>query len=86
MAIYGTELALWAGVFVCGGFFNLAPWVQARISSRRQRRETERQIRSQEDGPGTIALHHIPSSTSVFRTPASALVERGSVRQIEVAQ
>ena len=80
MAIYGTELALWTGVFVCGGFFNLAPWVKARVSSRRQQRiESGRHAQAQRDEPNSVALHDMPSSTSVFRTPSSALVERSSV-------
>ncbi|OTA06036.1 hypothetical protein A9Z42_0067570 [Trichoderma parareesei] len=28
MVIYGTELALWIGVFACGGYFNLLPWIK----------------------------------------------------------
>lgn len=76
MAIYGTELALWTGVFICGGYFNLLPWVKARVSTRRQRIENERQTQSQQGEKGTIALHEMPSSTSVFMTPSSGLVER----------
>ncbi|KAF6218830.1 hypothetical protein HO133_005373 [Letharia lupina] len=76
MAIYGTELALWTGVFICGGYFNLLPWVKARVSTRRQRIENERQTQSQQGERGTIALHEMPSSTSVFMTPSSGLVER----------
>ena len=76
MAIYGTELALWIGVFICGGYFNLLPWIMARVSSQRQRMENERQTQSQQGERGTIALHGMPSSTSAFRTPSSGLVER----------
>ena len=76
MAIYGTELALWTGVFICGGYFNLLPWFKARVSTRRQRMENERQTQSQPRERAAIALHDMPSSTSVFRTPSSGLVER----------
>ena len=76
MAIYGTELALWTGVFICGGYFNLLPWIKARISTQRQRMESERQTHIQQGERGPIALHDMPSSTSVFRTPSSGLVER----------
>ena len=76
MAVYGTELALWTGVFICGGYFNLRPWVMARISTRRQRMENERQMQDQQGDRGNVALHEMPSSTSVFRTPSSGLVER----------
>ena len=76
MAIYGTELALWTGVFICGGYFNLLPWIKTRVSTRRQRMEIERQTQSQPGGRVSVALHEMPSSTSVFRTPSSGLVER----------
>lgn len=76
MAIYGTELALWTGVFICGGYFNLLPWIKARISTRRQCMENERQTQSHQGERGSVALHEMPSSTSVFRTPSSGLVER----------
>ncbi|KAK0510783.1 hypothetical protein JMJ35_007215 [Cladonia borealis] len=80
MAIYGTELALWTGVFICGGYFNLVPYIQTRLSNRRQRLETERQSGSLHDA-GSIALREMPSSTSVFRTPSSGLVERTTATQ-----
>lgn len=76
IAIYGTELALWTGVFICGGYFNLLPWIKATVSTRRQRMENERHTPSQQGERGTIALHGMPSSTSVFRTPSFGLVER----------
>ena len=78
MAIYGTELALWIGVFACGGYFNLVPWVSARISRRQQQLENNRS-QSLHEGPDAVALHEMPSSTSVFRTPSSTLVERSNV-------
>lgn len=31
MVIYGTELLLWIGVFVCGGYFNFTPWLKKKI-------------------------------------------------------
>ena len=80
MAIYGTELALWTGVFICGGYFNLVPYIQTRLSNRRQRLETERQTPSHHEA-GSIALREMPSSTSVFRTPSSGLVERTTATQ-----
>jgi hypothetical protein len=30
MVIYATELVLWLGVFACGAWFNLRPWLRAR--------------------------------------------------------
>jgi hypothetical protein len=68
MVIYGTELVLWLGVFVCGGYYNLLPWI-------RKRQSPDESRHAQDSGPhhtgstvGTIALHDLPSSTSVFRT------------------
>ena len=80
MAIYGTELALWTGVFICGGYFNLAPYIRTRLSNKRQRLETERQSQSHHEA-GPIALRDMPSSTSVFQTPSAGLVERTTVSQ-----
>ena len=84
MVIYGTELALWIGVFACGGWFNLLPFLKARISRRRrseegsQGRQGPQQPERVRQGAGIsgIAMHDMPSSTSVFRTPSSGLVER----------
>ncbi|KAK6448115.1 hypothetical protein FP744_10004365 [Trichoderma asperellum] len=75
MVIYGTELALWTGVFACGGYFNLVPWIKQNLkaspendvssnTSERPEDQTTQQIHD-------IALRNMPSSTSVFRTPSS---------------
>ena len=56
--IYGTELVLWIGVFACGGYYNLRPWLEGKMKASRSAPSTE------------IALHELPSSTSVFRTPS----------------
>jgi hypothetical protein len=66
VVIYGTELGLWTGIFICGGVFNLLPWVRAR-SKREEGREEE---------PEPVALDRMPSSTSVFRTASGQVVER----------
>ncbi|CAI6335078.1 unnamed protein product [Periconia digitata] len=85
--IYGTELMLWIGVFACGGYYNLLPWVTKKLN----RRKVGVQDTAANPGPtlssvgggGTpVALHSLPSSTSVFRTP-SAEVE--SLRQRNTA-
>jgi hypothetical protein len=76
MIIYGCELALWTGVVICGGYFNLVPWTKSRLNSRKQHIENERQLQVQANTTGSITLHQMPSSTSVFRTPSSLMVER----------
>ncbi|PYH95724.1 hypothetical protein BO71DRAFT_350863 [Aspergillus ellipticus CBS 707.79] len=65
MVIYGTELVLWLGIFVCGGVFNFLPWV----TTRAKRREAMQK---------PVSLPPMPSSsTSVFRTASgSEVVER----------
>ena len=75
MVIYGTELILWTGVFVCGGYFNLVPWLKMQVS--RRRRVHDEQIAQSLQNTG-IALHDLPSSTSVFRTASHS---DGAVRR-----
>lgn len=60
--IYGTELTLWMGIFICGGVFNLRPWIKERAEQR--------------DGnlQDPVSLHPMPSSTSVFRTASGSEV------------
>lgn len=74
MVIYGSELALWVGIFVCGAVFNLLPWL--RMHSKRldiPRGQVQEQGLEQEP----VSLHPMPSSTSVFRTASgSEVVER----------
>lgn len=75
--IYATELTLWLGVFACGGYFNLIPYVKKVLQihgrciepqdSGNQSNPTAR-TRSYVQG---ISMNDIPSSTSVFRTPSS---------------
>lgn len=78
MVIYGTELLLWIGIFICGAHYNLRPWMAARQD---QKREAPAEGESNPTAPpqniehsmtvtSGIALHDLPSSTSVFRTPS----------------
>lgn len=79
MVIYATELVLWIGIFICGAYYNLVPW----IKGRRDKSGTGQSALDISDPspmgleePGSaavasgIALHDLPSSTSVFRTPS----------------
>ncbi|OHF01959.1 hypothetical protein CORC01_02837 [Colletotrichum orchidophilum] len=72
IVIYTSEFVLWCGVFVCGGYFNLLPWARKRL---REREYAGRTSFVANETPGSasgaavdIALHDLPSSTSVFRT------------------
>lgn len=86
LVIYGTELALWIGVFACGGYYNFLPWLQRKL--KRSKTDIAAGRQGGQDGLSTvcpapgggpsgraatgepIALHNFPSSTSVFRTPS----------------
>ncbi|KAL5333696.1 PQ loop repeat-domain-containing protein [Aspergillus crustosus] len=69
MVIYGTELVLWIGVFICGLVFNFLPW----LKERSEKRATE--------GEEPVTLHQMPSSTSVFRTASGSDVVRRAPHQ-----
>jgi PQ loop repeat len=77
MVIYGTELVLWLGVFACGGYFNFLPWIRKK-RYRPSPRPSMRSNAGDNTGDGGqciqgIAMHDLPSSTSVFRTPSSEI-------------
>jgi hypothetical protein len=90
LVIYGTELVLWVGVFACGGYYNLIPWLHKKFERKRSGMSGSRvtrptslsrasdQRRSASDPVEPLALHDLPSSTSVFRTPSGQL---NSLRQ-----
>lgn len=63
LVIYGVELALWIGVFACGGYYNLRPWLRAKMRTT---------CGVEQNTVNGVALHDLPSSTSVFRTPSGA--------------
>jgi PQ loop repeat len=84
MVIYGSELALWLGVFACGGIFNLRPWLRMKVDRYDKGRWALRATDCGEDGTGiekarSTALDEVnmrrssASSSTVFRT-ASMLV------------
>ena len=70
MAIYGTELVLWIGVFACGGYYNFMPWLKR--ASRGAETELDGPAEGAEAGSPArgngVAMHETPSSTSVFHT------------------
>lgn len=76
MVIYGTELVLWMGIFICGAHYNLVPWAKDRHSKRSTTGSDAN------DGHATgVTLHDLPSSTSVFRTTSAEVevMRRGEV-------
>jgi hypothetical protein len=75
MAIYGTELILWMGIFLCGAYFNLLPWIRKRLRKREMStpnhgRESRGSLETERQTGDSVMLHSLPSSTSVFRTPS----------------
>lgn len=89
VVIYATEFVLWCGVFAAGGYYNFLPWFRKRwlgrgsmggMTSEDQSSPVSVSETPQGDG---IALHDMPSSTSVFRT---ASITSGNVRSRNVGQ
>ncbi|KAF2140536.1 uncharacterized protein K452DRAFT_273139 [Aplosporella prunicola CBS 121167] len=80
MVTYGVELALWLGVFGCGGYFNLLPWLKRKGYLRAARKDEDVRTsatasENERAGGGAnvddVMIQDLPSSTSVFRTPSS---------------
>jgi hypothetical protein len=83
IVIYATEFVLWCGVFTCGGYFNLLPWVQHKLSLRGKKRDEAPESNPENVDAGQsndLELVQVPSSTSVFRTPSSIVSSRISIR------
>jgi PQ loop repeat len=90
MVIYGSELALWIGVFACGGYYNLRPWLRKRVD---RRREFEQRNDGGEHGRRTEAaistgLEHAnvrrrvsTSSSTIFHTASSSIGGGGEVEE-----
>jgi hypothetical protein len=72
MVIYATELVLWIGIFLCGAYYNLLPWLKNshKISPREVHASADSNGRDGVVVSSGLALHDLPSSTSVFRTPS----------------
>lgn len=77
MVIYGTELVLWIGIFACGAYYNLIPWLKEKHLKRSgSMASDEPQAAERATGSAdttSIALHDLPSSTSVFRTTSAEI-------------
>ena len=80
MVIYATELVLWIGIFMCGAYYNLVPWLKGKRPAEGSEPtlpddlaavSAETEDRGHAVLASGIALHELPSSTSVFRTPSA---------------
>jgi hypothetical protein len=85
MVIYGSELVLWIGVFACGGYYNLRPWLKRRVERyRRGERKDECGEEGREvEAAQSTALEEVnvgrrssASSSTVFRTPSASINDR----------
>jgi hypothetical protein len=84
MVIYGTELMLWIGVFMCGAYYNLISWLRSqRVPADGEVAEGESSAAAPAEAGSRvvasgIALQDLHSSTSVFRTPSGSSRWRGA--------
>lgn len=83
IAIYGVEFVLWMGVFSCGAYYNLIPWITRKLGGGALSPPAEIELRLEHAPIPTadsqlrnrnvpVYLHQLASSTSVFRTPSGA--------------
>jgi hypothetical protein len=70
-----VELTLWLGIFACGGYYNLRPWLLEKKKTRRV---------GGENGEHDVSVQDMPSSTSAFST-SSASVDAIGLRDRHVA-
>ena len=66
IVIYATEFVLWCGVFACGGYYNLLPWVRERFGSGSKSVDCGGNT-GEREGDGVMMRENV-SSSSVFRT------------------
>jgi len=64
IVIYGVELTLWLGIFTCGGYYNLRPWLLEKRNTRHD---------SGSGGENEGSVHGIPSSASAFSTSSASV-------------
>ena len=66
--MYGVEFVLWCGVFACGFWFKLLPWMKRTLRQRKRERVAEATSSGTRDATSeVVSLHGMQSSTSVFR-------------------
>lgn len=74
MVIYATELVLWIGIFACGAYYNLVPWLKQTYGKSNESKENDGKTKDTAIANTTgIALNDLPSSTSVFRTTSAEI-------------
>ncbi len=72
MVVYGSELALWTGVFACGGYYNLRPWLGKKVKRYRgaqgEGSGKAEEARSTALQDADVERRSSASSSTVFRT------------------
>ena len=79
LVIYTVELVLWIGVFACGAYFRLIPFLKGKGDLSKTRPDDRTAPEAVGHG---VSLHSVPSSTSVFSTAS----QRSQTRPRRVAQ
>lgn len=69
LVMYAVEFSLWVGIFACGAYFRLVPYIRSKLQEARHKRHEG----AAEPG---ITLREASSSTSVFRTPSQDIAIR----------
>lgn len=85
IALYAAEFVWWAGIFACGGYYRLYPWICSKWQASQDRREFELH-NYQISEHGVQAQSASTSSLSVFRTPSqsSHVTQRHVESQLDV--
>ena len=86
IVIYGSELALWIGVFACGGYYNFRPWLRRVKRNRGREGEGEygedcheaEEARSTALQEASTERRSSASSSTVFRTASSSIRDQGN--------
>ncbi len=72
MVVYGSELALWIGVFACGGYYNFRPWLGKKVKRYRgaegEGSDEAEEARSTALQEANVERRSSASSSTVFRT------------------
>ncbi|TKA74077.1 hypothetical protein B0A55_05228 [Friedmanniomyces simplex] len=69
LVIYNVEFVLWMGIFACGGYYKLLPALKRKMKRRWSTGRSASTPHEAHSG-NAVAMHEMPSSTSVFRTPS----------------
>ena len=72
LVMYGVEFLLWCGIFACGFWLKSIPYL-SKLLRYPTERTTERRVGCTEPAGGSVSIHDMPSSMSVFRTVSGSM-------------